>query len=111
MRILRFNESNRFPTKVTQGDFFDKKSKFRMVDWSPRERTTLFNILTEKQKKRNIHWSTSSEFIEIHISREFCEIVKLDDDWFTIIHTDAAKTEYYICDEFEEVVNFLNNFI
>jgi len=116
-KILRFNESKRYPQKATQEEFFDKKSKFGMVDWTSAERTILFKILDEKLLKRNISWSTSSEFIEISTSMNFYEIVKLDDDWFTIIKQDnrgrfgGVRDEFYIADEFEEVVNFLTNFI
>jgi hypothetical protein len=128
MRILRFNESSkRYPKKVTQKEFFDKKGIHKMISFTQTERTTMSNILTEKQKKyefnpiysdKDIRWSklygydegTSSEFIEIHYLGEFFEIVKLDDDWFTIIHDlYGSSIEYYICDEFEEVVNFLTD--
>lgn len=47
-----------------------------MVDCTPRERTSLYNILTEKQKRKSIRWSTSSEFMEIYIYKNFWEIVK-----------------------------------
>jgi len=115
MRILRFNESSkRYPKKVTQKEFFDKKGIHKMISFTQTERTTMFNILTEKQKRKDIRWSTSSEFIEIYSGKEFFEIVKLDDDWFTIIHEDPYSRvvdSYYICDEFEEVVNFLTDLV
>ena len=113
MRILRFNESSkRYPQKVNQKEFFDKKEIHKMVSFSQTEATTMFNILTEKQKRKDIRWSTSSEFIEIYCGRNFFEIVKLDDDWFTIISEDSwSQNEYFICDEFEEVVNFLTDFV
>jgi hypothetical protein len=107
MKILKFNESSkRYPIKVNQKEFFDKKGIHKMISFTQTERTTMFNILTEKQKRKNIYWSTSLEFIEIYSGKEFFEIVKLDDDWFTIIHDDPysrINNSYYICDEFEEV--------
>ena len=117
MRILRFNESSkRYPKKVNQKEFFDKKRIHKMISFTQTERTTMFNILTEKQKRKDIRWSTSSEFIEIYSGKELFEIVKLDDDWFTInsfryIHYSRAVDSYYICDEFEEVVNFLTDLV
>ena len=113
MRILRFNESSkRYPKKVTQKEFFDKRKIHKMVSFTQVERTTMSNILTEKQNRKDIRWSNSSEFIEIYCDRNFFEIVKLDDDWFTIISEDSwSQNEYFICDEFEEVVNFLTDLV
>ena len=107
--IRKFNESDevRYPKKVTQKEFFHKKSIFKMKDFSYNEKKTMCDILNEKSKKIHLSWSTSSDFIEIYRDRQFWEIVKLDDDWFTIIYTYWNTDEYYICDEFEEVVNFL----
>lgn len=117
-KILRFDESyKRYPQKVNQKEFFDKKRIHKMVSFTQTERTTMFNILTEKQKRKDIRWSTTnehmnSEFIEIYCGRNFFEIVKLDDDWFTIVGDDNwGKNEYFICDEFEEVVNFLTDLV
>lgn len=124
MRILRFDESyKRYPQKVNQKEFFDKKGIHKMISFTQTERTTMFNILTEKKKRKDIRWSTSSEFIEIYSGKEFFElhifvfgkrwsIVKLDDDWFTIISENSwSQNEYFICDEFEEVVNFLTDLV
>lgn len=109
MRILKFNESSkRYPIKVSQNEFFRKKEIHRIVDFSLIERKTMREILTKKQTIKTISWSTSSDFIEIYSGRDFFEIVKLDDYWFTIIHeTPYSIDSYYTCDEFEEVVNFL----
>jgi hypothetical protein len=121
-KILRFSESSkRYPQKVNQKEFFNKKGIHKMVSFTQTERNTMFDILTEKQKwvlypvmvkRKDIRWSTSSEFIEIYCGRNFFEIVKLDDDWFTIISEDSwSQNEYFICDEFEEVVNFLTDLV
>ncbi len=95
MKILKFNESNkRYPTKVSRDEFYRKKGIHRMVDFTQIERKTMRYILTEKSKKKNISWTTSSEFIEIYSGKEFFEIVKLDDDWFTIIHENYTISNY-----------------
>ena len=53
MRILRFNESSkRYPKKVNQKEFFDKKRIHKMISFTQTERTTMFNILTEKKRER-----------------------------------------------------------
>ena len=53
MRILRFNESSkRYPKKVNQKEFFDKKGIHKMISFTQTERTTMFNILTEKKRER-----------------------------------------------------------
>jgi hypothetical protein len=111
MKILKFNESSkRYPIKVHQEKFFDKRRIHKMISFTQNERTTMLNILTEKQKRSHIHWSISSEFIEIYCGGNFFEIVKLNDDWFTIINEyNRGQNEYFICDEFEEVVNFLTD--
>jgi hypothetical protein len=113
MKILRFNESEkRYPKKVSQDEFFERKTSNRMIDFTQSERTMMRDILTEKRKRRDINWTNSLEFIEIYCGREFFEIVKLDDAWFTIINEDIfGITKYYVCDEFEEVVNFLTDFV
>jgi hypothetical protein len=119
-RLRRFNESNekRYPIQINQEEFFKKKSLFRMVDWSDSQRRVLFEILDDKRSKRysfgySFDFSISSEFVEISSSSGyFYEIVKLEDDWFTIIKQGRWKgvgDEYFLGDEFEEVVNFLKN--
>ena len=118
-RLKRFNESDekRYPIQITQEEFFKKKSTFRMIDWSDSQRRILFQILDDKRSKRygSFDFSISSEFVEISSpSGYFYEIVKLDDDWFTIIKQynkgryGRVGDEYFLADEFEEVVNFLN---
>jgi len=113
MKILRFNESEkRYPSKVSRDEFFERKRSNRMIYFTQSERKKMFDALTEKRKKRDINWSNSPEFIEIYCGRDFFEIVKLDDDWFTIINDEGyGVTKYYICDEFEEVLNFLTDFV
>ena len=103
--------------KVSQDEFFRKKEIRKMIDLSKYEISIIFKTLDDKRIKRKISFSFSSEFVEISTSSSFFEIVKLDDDWFTIIQQDntgrfgGTKDEFYIADEFEEVVNFLKTFV
>ena len=61
-------------------------------------------------KKKGYDFKTNPEFIEIYKSYCEVEIVKFEDDWFTIIYIDKwGSHEYYICDEFEEVESYLNS--
>ncbi len=99
-RILRFNESMRFPKKVSSEEFFKKRSTHKMVDFSASERIQLREILNSKR----YHWSFSGEYFEVH-SRPPVEVIKLSDDWFTIIEGNHGP--FYICDEFEEVLTYL----
>ena len=119
-RLRRFNESDekRYPLQISQEEFFKKKSNFRMVNWSDSQRRVLFQILNDKRdKKYSFDFSVSSEFVEIWSSGYIYEIVKLDDDWFTIIKQynkgqyGGESDKYFLADEFEEVVNFLNHMI
>ncbi len=109
--------SKRFPLQVSQKEFFDKRGKFRMVKWTEYENKVLFRILDERRDKSygRFYFSISSDFLEISSnSGYFYEIIKLDDDWFTIIKQynrgsyGGVSDQYFIADEFEEVVNFLN---
>lgn len=99
-RILRFNESIRFPKKVSSEEFFKKRSTHKMVDFSYSEEKQIKEILRTKRAQ----WSFSNEFFEV-FTRPAIEVVKLSDDWFTIIEGNHGP--FYICDEFEEVLTYL----
>ena len=99
-RILRFNESIRFPKKVSSEEFFKKRSTHKMVDFSYSEEKQIKEILRSKRYQ----WSFSNEFFEV-FSRPPVEVIKLADDWFTIIEGNHGP--FYICDEFEEVLTYL----
>lgn len=109
-RILRFNES-RLPTQVSQSEFFKKRQDHKMCDFSPSERSQIIEILRNKGISSNTYiylnvkktYSFSIEYIEI--TRRNIEVIKLDDEWFTII--EGHNGPFYICDEFEELINYL----
>ena len=107
MKIRRFNESLRFPTEVSESEFFKKKSIHKMVDFSASERKQIIDILNKKNKR----FSLSSEYVEIH-SDLSPEVVKFDDEWFTIIqykyYNNGGTYSFFICDGFEEVLSYLN---
>jgi hypothetical protein len=42
--------------------------------------------------------------IVIHI-----HLVKLDDEWYIIYDTIKGEVDYYICDQWEEVLGYLSN--
>ena len=111
--LLKFNENTidlRLPKEVSEKEFFNKKGIFKMRDFTDVENKQMCNILNEKRKKSDIRWTLSYEFIEIHKgNRQSWEIVKLDDDWFTIIYSYWNTDCYFICDEFEEVINYMNS--
>jgi len=112
MRIKRFNENSeedkRYPKKVTQQEFFDKRSKFRMEDFSQSERTPIIEILNKKGLHRtDIRFN--NEYVEISLGWSEAEVVKFHDEWFTIIISDRwNQKEFYICDGFEELESWLN---
>lgn len=99
-RILRFNESIRFPKRVSSEEFFKKRSTHKMVDFSYSEEKQIKEILRTKRS----HWSFSNEFFEV-FSRPPVEVVKLADEWYTIIEGNSGP--FYICDEFEELIAYL----
>lgn len=106
-RILRFNESIRFPKKVSSEEFFKKRSTHKMVDFSYSEVKQIKEILRSKRYQwsfRRYQWSFSIEIFEV-FSRPPVEVVKLSDDWFTIIEGNHGP--FYICDEIEEVLTYL----
>ena len=107
----------RLPQKVSESDFFEKRGKFRMMEWTDNEHKVLFRILDGKRDKNygRFSFSFSSDFLEMDSNSGcFYGIIKLDGDWFTIIKQynkglyGGVSDEYFIADEFEEVVNFLN---
>ncbi len=115
--IYKFNEyysTLRYPKMVGLKEFMNKKQTHRMTDFSASERKSITDIVYKKRGRA----SFSSCFVEIYYTYinedgEFgfdnVEIVKLVDDWFTIIIEGYSATEYFICDEFEEVISWLES--
>ena len=107
--IYKFNEyysTLRYPKKVSYEEFMNKKQTHRMIDFSASERKSIADIVNKKHGRA----SFSSDFVEIYYKYSTIEIVKLRDEWFTIIMEGTSSNYYYyICDEFEEVISWLNN--
>lgn len=106
--IYKFNEyysTLRYPKMVGLKEFMNKKQTHRMTDFSASERKSITDIVYKKRGRA----SFSSCFVEIYYTYDNVEIVKLVDDWFTIIIEGYSATEYFICDEFEEVISWLES--
>lgn len=100
IRIKKFNESQRFPTQVNSQEFMKKKSTHKMVDFSALERSKIREILYAKR----LDYSFSGDYFEV-TRRPPVEVVKLNDEWFTIIEGNHGP--YYVCDGFEELITYL----
>jgi hypothetical protein len=101
IRIKKFNESQKFPTQVNSQEFMKKKSTHKMVDFSYSEEKQVKEILRSKGKD----FSFSNEFFEVFMRPKSIEVVKLNDEWYTII--EGSHGPYYICDGFEEVIGYI----
>ena len=82
-----------------------KKLLVKTESWTDWERKQLFNIGRLKSDRTNV----DSDYVEYWTSSNHTEICKFIDSWYTIIQTDRwNQSRYYLADEFEEVLNWLN---
>jgi hypothetical protein len=124
-KILKFNESQkRYPIEVDEEEFLQKKTMYKKVNFTDNETDIIFRIMAKKKREKSEDGETmkitypSSESFEFEFSfisygKWKYVISKLDDDWFCISFYDISSYEtifrYFICDEFEEVINFLTD--
>jgi len=105
------NKPKRKPQEVSKTDWDEKLEKFDKVPFTKWE-VNFFEKL--KRKDYCKHWkfsmdivSSGSIIIGIH------KIIKLDDEWYLIrrYSTEYGQEDddYYICDEFEEVIGYLES--
>ena len=108
MKILKFNESS-LPKQVNRHEFYKKRDSHKFLLFTDKERQSMLDVLYKKREKKEIRWSLSDCFIEIYKPRIHSEIVKLDDEWFTVIDgSEHGSDTYYVCDTFDEVIAYLN---
>lgn len=101
-----YNSNSRIGKQVSSNEFMAKKGLFKMSDFSQSERKSISDI----SKSRGFRVSISDCFAEFYTSWLSFELVKYEDDWFTLIVTDKfSQNTYYICDEFDEAVGLLNS--
>lgn len=124
-KILKFNESQkRYPIEVDREEFLQKERIHKKINFTENETDSIFSIIAKKKREKlkngeilKLIYSSSdpleSEFSFV-LYKEWTTdkytISKLDDDWFGILTYDIPScetTRYFICDEFEEVINFL----
>lgn len=85
--------------------FWKTKQRFRLDDLDVWERTWF-----RKNLKNHYNISYSSEFIEIRYYNLFCEIVKFDDERYTIIlEGHGSHNIYAVAYSFYHVQLFLKN--
>jgi GH24 family phage-related lysozyme (muramidase) len=82
--------------------FWDTKKRFKMEDLDTWERRWFRENL-----KGHYHISYSSEFVEIRYYNLFCEIVKFEDERYTIILEGAGPSKYMVAYSFYHVQLFL----
>lgn len=95
--------SDRFPKKVSEEEFINRR-RYGFDSFTTYETNKIREILNNKKRS----YSLSSDILEINGWYTTYEILKLADEYFTIIISNQRTEEYYICDGFEELYNFLN---
>ena len=100
---------DRFPTKVNKEEFMKKRNVLNMESWDTPERKNLLDFGRTKHLRINIDY----DYVEYWTDQgRHIEICKLVDSWFTIIVTDRwNQSEYYLADEFDEVMTWLNRYL
>lgn len=102
------NQGERLPRRVSKKELIDRR-KYGFEQFSPNEVNKIREILKRKGKT----YSLSSDMLEIDGIYTNYEILKLSDYYFTIVvshrnHGWTGSDDCYICDEFEELENFMN---
>jgi hypothetical protein len=111
-RIRKFESfsNHRMPTKVTE-DEWNRKWKIHGL-----EKLTEIEKEFFRQKFRTYIEYIGDSLVQLEIpnirysNMVKVDIVKLKDDWYLIEETcDDGDVEFYICDEWDEVIGYLSN--
>jgi len=103
-RIRKFESfsNHRMPTKVTE-DEWNRKWKIHGL-----EKLTEIEKEFFRQKFRT--YILSNSLVQLEIPNIRYSIIKIKDDWYLIKKTcDDGDVEFFICDEWDEVLGYLSN--
>jgi hypothetical protein len=122
MRISKYldfiNESSQnLPKQVDRDTFMKKEKEFTREKFNSREIEDLKKIDFEDQYLIPLHkikegWISDNISFETKCLLYYIVIIKLEDEWY-LIEERARKmsllTKYFICDGFEQVINYINH--
>ena len=114
-RIKKFESftNHRFPEEITYEEWIEKKYKYAKEIFSQKEKDFFKNLAEENIQHINVYGDNKSEIV-INWTKDRGEIliIKLTDCWYLISNIyafDFEDDEYFICDDWEEVLGYLSS--